>query len=544
MHVVLRLIARSLCAVLVLFLSGQVAAQAPVITSDPQSRTNSVGTLASFTTLATGENPLVFRYYFNGTAFTTATNGLLGFVVSSILDAGNYVCVVSNALGTATSAPAVLTVIGPPAITVQPTNQSAFLGQTVQFSVTAVSTSPETYQWFFRSAVMDGATNSLLVLPNVSTNEAGTYQVRVTNTNGTTASLFALLTINPLPSPSLRLGTLTSTNRIRVPVLLTAHGTETNIGFSTSFDPQAYTNASFEPELADLSLDEGSRVRPAALPSDAVVTVDDSQVALGRIGIAIAWETGRLPPGESAIGQLLFDLVGDLANPLAGRLGLTNTPVPAVFEPSIDGNTNILLNVMDPQFVETAIPTLNRQTGFLEQEIVYGNPGNTLIENSRLTVANLGNDSLTNLIELANSQGILILTQERYVDLGAIAPTELREALLQYYVSDRVTIPHPTFNLYGTPAVIIRPPSGNVLSGVVTRRTNNLVLVDFPTKADRRYYIEYAPSLVGFTNGTFNTSLPPVHGTGSMRQWLDTGPPRTDSLPETTNRFYRVIEVF
>jgi len=48
--------------------------------------------------------------------------------------------------------------------------------------------------------------------------------------------------------------------------------------------------------------------------------------------------------------------------------------------------------------------------------------------------------------------------------------------------------------------------------------------------------------MAGFTNGNFQTSFPPMVGTGSRRQWLDSGPPRTQSPPVEGSRFYRVVE--
>lgn len=227
---------------------------------------------------------------------------------------------------------------------------------------------------------------------------------------------------------------------------------------------------------------------------------------------------------------------------MAGLLGLVGSPVPGVFGPPIGGTNTLILLPMDPQTVSTSGFSLDRQTGFQEQTLTFANPGNGFIANTRVVVSTLGNDSLTNLITLANSQGLLVPWLTPYVDLGGVAPGETREALMQFYVTDRVTTPTPTYSVHGTPGFTPPTPNGAVLPNVTTRWTNGLVLVEFPTLLTYRYYIQYAPTLAGFTNGNFQTSFPPMLGTGSQRQWLDSGPPRTQSLPVEGSRFYRVVE--
>jgi hypothetical protein len=87
----------------------------------------------------------------------------------------------------------------PPTIVTQPTNQTVFVGYDVAFDVTAGGTPPLTYQWQFNGTNINGATNPLLTLTNVSFIEAGSYSVTVTNTLGTTNSANAVLTVNPPP---------------------------------------------------------------------------------------------------------------------------------------------------------------------------------------------------------------------------------------------------------------------------------------------------------------------------------------------------------
>ena len=109
---------------------------------------------------------------------------------------------VVNPIGNQASAIAALTVVVTPAITVPPTNVIAVAGQTVHFSVTATGT-PLAYQWRLSGTNVSGATGSTLTLNNVSTNNAGTYSVTVTNLGGTVTSTGASLAVYATAVPIL-----------------------------------------------------------------------------------------------------------------------------------------------------------------------------------------------------------------------------------------------------------------------------------------------------------------------------------------------------
>jgi hypothetical protein len=87
----------------------------------------------------------------------------------------------------------------PPVIYAQPTNQTAFAGQTVTMTVGAYGTAPLGYVWSFNGSPIDSATNSSIVLTNVQQSQSGSYVVQVTNSVGSTNSLAATLTVNPTP---------------------------------------------------------------------------------------------------------------------------------------------------------------------------------------------------------------------------------------------------------------------------------------------------------------------------------------------------------
>jgi hypothetical protein len=86
----------------------------------------------------------------------------------------------------------------PPFITVHPTNQTALVGDTVTFNVTATGTQPLHYVWLFNETNIVG-TNVFLTLTNVQPANAGVYSVVVSNSAGTATSSNVLLTIEVPP---------------------------------------------------------------------------------------------------------------------------------------------------------------------------------------------------------------------------------------------------------------------------------------------------------------------------------------------------------
>ena len=87
------------------------ASQPPEITQDPVSLTRLAGTTARFTVVATGSGNLTYQWQRNGTAVPGATNATLVITNLQTANAGDYLVIVTNAFGFATSATATLTVV-------------------------------------------------------------------------------------------------------------------------------------------------------------------------------------------------------------------------------------------------------------------------------------------------------------------------------------------------------------------------------------------------------------------------------------------------
>jgi len=85
-----------------------------------------------------------------------------------------------------------------PVIEKQPQSQTVLPGATVTFSVTAVGLSLS-YQWIETNSLLPSQTNSTLILTSVTTNDAGLYQVIVSNSFGAVTSSPAFLYVVTAP---------------------------------------------------------------------------------------------------------------------------------------------------------------------------------------------------------------------------------------------------------------------------------------------------------------------------------------------------------
>lgn len=102
-----------LASLLPFLASGQIGPP-PVITVNPVSVSVLVGTPASFSVVVVSTTKLSYNWYRNGTLINNAHSSSISIKSPTSSDAGNYTVIVANASGSATSTPALLTVVYPP----------------------------------------------------------------------------------------------------------------------------------------------------------------------------------------------------------------------------------------------------------------------------------------------------------------------------------------------------------------------------------------------------------------------------------------------
>lgn len=202
----------------------------PVITTQPASQTNVAGSTVQFSAGAAG-GLLSYQWQTNGASgfanvgnggiFSGANSNVLTIAGAPGYSALSYQVIVTNNVGSVTSAPATLSLI--PQISTQPASQAAFTGDNGSFTVVADGSAPLSYQWNFNGTNIYGATNASLTFNNVVTTNAGNYNVMVLNSFGSATSVVAALTVT---NPAITLApiggaSLTSTGytfQISVPV--------------------------------------------------------------------------------------------------------------------------------------------------------------------------------------------------------------------------------------------------------------------------------------------------------------------------------------
>ena len=198
----------------------------PSISVQPTNQSIVVGGNVTFSVSASGTTPLSYQWFSNGVSIAAATSSTFSLNNVQTNFAATYSVVVSNVAGAATSAGAVLTVIAPPSISVQPSSQSAIIGSNVTFAVVA-NGSGLSYQWLSNGVTLVGAVGSGLTLNNVLTNFAASYSVVITNLAGSATSAVAVLTVLVPPSISVQPGNQTILVGSNVTFSVVASGTPT-----------------------------------------------------------------------------------------------------------------------------------------------------------------------------------------------------------------------------------------------------------------------------------------------------------------------------
>ena len=192
-----------------LYVTGNEAPSAPVITKQPASAAVKEGENVTFTVSAEGTD-LNYRWYKNGAAIDGATGASYTFTAALGDNGAKYACVVSNSAGTVKSNEATLTVAArviAPTVKNHPADASVKEGENVTFTVSAEGTDLN-YRWYKNGAAIDGATGASYTFTAALGDNGAKYACVVSNSAGTVKSNEATLTVTEksTPKPMLLLG--------------------------------------------------------------------------------------------------------------------------------------------------------------------------------------------------------------------------------------------------------------------------------------------------------------------------------------------------
>jgi hypothetical protein len=187
-----------------------VSGSKPSIMAQPTNQTVDLGSGATFSVAAT-TSPLTYQWQFQSVNMPGETNQSLPLLRVKASQGGPYRVIVSNPIGSVTSAVAVLTVnvpTGVPNISMQPGEQIIRIGETAVLSVGATGNPVLKWQWY---GGQSGNTNGIIVgATNASCAVSGllnttNFWVSVANSLGMVDSATATVTVVPAISARISL---------------------------------------------------------------------------------------------------------------------------------------------------------------------------------------------------------------------------------------------------------------------------------------------------------------------------------------------------
>jgi hypothetical protein len=125
------------------------------------------------------------------------TNGSYTILNASSNSLGTYFCIATSGGNSLTSSVVNLTLLYPPTIAVNPSGYIGDYRSTNILSVTAAGTPPFSYQWQLNGTNILGATNSSLVVANLTLTNSGPYSVIVSSPYGSVTSSVANVYLTP-----------------------------------------------------------------------------------------------------------------------------------------------------------------------------------------------------------------------------------------------------------------------------------------------------------------------------------------------------------
>jgi RHS repeat-associated protein len=173
----------------------------PVILTQPQSQSVLSGASVTFSVTASGTG-MTYQWRQNDVEIPNASASSYTIASASPAVSGSYTVVVSNETGSVTSSEATLTidgVSGPPRIECNPESTSVYVGSSATFSVTATGAAL-TYQWQHDGEDVPGATASSYTITSATMDDAGSYDVVVSNEAGSVSSASAALSVTAPPA--------------------------------------------------------------------------------------------------------------------------------------------------------------------------------------------------------------------------------------------------------------------------------------------------------------------------------------------------------
>ena len=291
----------------------------PTVTSQPtSSQVNANGTV-TLNVGTTGTSPAFQWYVGNSGDTSNPVAGATGasFTTPALTATTSYWVKATTAAGSVNSAAAVITVIDPPEISIQPGSVTINSGGTISLTVAATGTSPA-YQWYQGDAgdesnPVSGATGASLMTPALTATTS--YWVKVSTAAGSVNSSAAVVTVIAPPEIATQPGSATIDSGGTATLTVAAAGASPTFQWyqgDTGDDSNPIVNAtgaSFTTPALDVTTNYWVRVSNSSgsVDSDTVVVT----VTVPQTDPFVAWQAGNF-----SAAQLADTLIsGATANP-------------------------------------------------------------------------------------------------------------------------------------------------------------------------------------------------------------------------------------
>lgn len=173
----------------------------PVISVQPSERTTLLpGSPLVLSMAAHGEPSPAFKWEFNGLDIPSATTATLTLNSVTKNDAGVYVGVAYNTLGTRRTQDALLLVHEAPTFLLQPQNATADPGADLTLTASVLGSPFPAMQWWRNGSKLDGQIFPTLVFRGIQKTDQGFYTLTLDNTAGAAISNVVSVTVNDPPS--------------------------------------------------------------------------------------------------------------------------------------------------------------------------------------------------------------------------------------------------------------------------------------------------------------------------------------------------------
>lgn len=198
---------------------------------------------------------------------------------------------------------------------------------------------------------------------------------------------------------------------------------------------------------------------------------------------------------------------------------LLRVTVPAIPAPSAEFESSLLLN---------------RQTGLREQTLTFTNRGQRAIGGFDVVITGLPAGVVVNNAS-DHSGDVATIAMRRPLGVG-----ESVTIVIEYFVPDRGIAFVPRIALSVTLPEAPRAAAGEALAIERSlRMEDGAFLIEFSSVPGNRYEIQYSDG-----GGPWKASPAVIRAAGNRLQWIDRGPPRTETPPTAVgSRFYRVKEL-